>query len=220
MLILSKRKDYYDVGMKLGIDKTCVYERNTINVKGTFPSTSYLVSGDWASAVLAFCGEFYPFVYRVPVLSTIDEIIWDVEEAVQTLPMEKRRRSYWYDDISTEADIRKFFDQQYPKLESIYHEYRTPIFGFHPVSERPWRSKKEPYESLVINPNLKDIEFYKVKDPITAYQEVYMFMSGVIGAPPKPKEKVDDKIMAASKGHDGPYSFKKPPGKRGRNKWR
>lgn len=220
MLIVSKFHDYYDVGMKLGMDKTVVYERKTVAVSGKFPSISKHTAYEWKTSVVAFCGKFYPFVYRVTDYK-VDKVIWDVEEAVRSLPRSKYRY-YWDEDrIDSEVGIRKFFDRKYPELDKLFHLHRTPIFGFEPARHRRWGSQKdELYESLTVSPNLKDIQFYKVKDPISAFQDIYMFVSGVIGAPPKPTKPIDDKVMAASKGHDGEYSFKKPPGKRGKNKWR
>jgi len=221
MLIVSKFHDYYDVGMKLGVDKATVYERKTISIEGKFPCPASL-SNDvyWKSSVLAFCGKFYPFVYRT-TNGKIDKYIWDVEEAVNTLPKSKHKYVWDKDRIDIEVGIRHFFDRKYPELEKLFHFHRTPIFGFGPASTRSYTWRRQSlYESLVLNPNLKEIEFYKVKDPITAYQEVHMYLSGVLGAPPKPTRPIDDKVMAASKGHDSPYSFKKPPGKRGKNKWR
>jgi len=222
MLVVSKFHDYYDVGMKLGIDKTVVYERNTTFLKGKkFPNTPNLSTSEWRCFVLAFCGKFYPFVCRFARFE-IKDIVWDVEEAVNVLPKTNRTKYYSWDEykLDTEKGIREFFDKKYPHLEKFYHEHRTPVFGFIPERAYHWRSKNDEYSTLVLNPNLKDLEFYKVKDPITAFQDIAMYMGGVIGAPPPPKEKIDDKVMAASKGHDGPYSFKKPPGKRGKNKWR
>jgi len=218
MLIISKFHDYYDVGMKNGVDKTVVYDRNTIAVQDKFLSVNKSNSIEWATSVIAFCGRFYPLVYHVTD-KKIDRIIWDVEEAVRDLPRSKWKYSWDKDRVDTEPGIRKFFDRKYPELEHLFHKYRTPIFGFAPARSYAWR-KPELYETLVINPNLKDIEFYKVLDPITAFQDIYMFMSGVIGAPPKLTRSIDDKVMAASKGHDSPYSFRKPPGKRGKTRWR
>lgn len=223
MLIVSKFHDYYDVGMKMGVDKTCVYQRETsVPKKGFLALYKYGSVDRWNGAVLAFCGKFYPFVYH-ETHGTIDRYVWTLEEALTIeFPKSRYRHGSWNEyELSSPQGMSKFFGQTYENLSSIFHEYRTPVFGFDPVLGRRYSwTKDEKYRALKINPRLEEIEFYKVKDPITAYQDIYMFMSGVIGAPPKPPEPVDDKIKAAAKGHDGPYSFKKPPGKRGKNKWR
>lgn len=221
MLIVSKFHDYYDVGMKVAMDKTVVYERKTVAIHGKFLSITKYDTGEWKKSVIGLCGKFYPFVYQV-VDNKITKVIWEVEEAVAMLPRSKWRFAWDDDRIDSEAGIRRFFERKYPELDKLFHEHRTPLFGFEPVSTRrySWRTDNELYRTLVLSPSLKDIQFYKLKDPITTFQEIYMFISGVLGAPPKPKEKISDKVMAASKGHDGEYSFKKPPGKRGKNKWR
>jgi len=221
MLIVSKFHDYYDTGMKHGVDKTVVYERKTVLVKGdNFPPVSKYMTGEWGSSVLAFCGKFYPFVYHVSgdPDRKIDKVIWNLEDALAALNAEKK---HWDDhSLRGENGIKKFFDRKYPDFEKYFHEYRTPIFGFDPQGKVYAWMKPEPYRSLVISPRLKEIQFYKVKDPVSAFQEIYMYISGVLGAPPKPKEKMSDKVLAAAKGHDGPYSFRKPPGKRGKKQWR
>jgi hypothetical protein len=220
MLIISRFHDYYDPGMKLGVDKTVIYHRNTEEIKGIFPQLGRHVDPTWCKAVLGFCGKFYPFVFRERQ-GTTDRVIWDVEEAVQSI---RPSKSYWDWDtytLDSEKGIRNFFVRKYPELEELFHKHRTPIFGFEPNSGRSysWR-KEELTRTLVLNPCLKNIGFYRVKDTITAFQEIAMFISGVIGTPPKTTRPIDDKVIAASKGHDGEFSFRKPPGKRGKKQWR
>jgi hypothetical protein len=60
-----------------------------------------------------------------------------------------------------------------------------------------------------LNPLLKSIGFQTQKDPFTVFQCIQSYISGVIGIPEKPMVKVSDKDLAAKRGHDGPYSFKK-----------
>jgi len=221
MLIVSKFHDYYDVGMKTGVDKTCVYERETQTIERGFLATTKYATG-WHGSVLAFCGEFYPFLFYVDHYE-ITRYIWTLEEALElNFPKERWRYGYWNEySLSTPQGVKKFFEQKYEHLKELFHQYRTPIFGFEPVLGRRYSwMKDEKYRSLELNPCLKNIQFYKVKNPIVAFQEIAMFMSGVIGAPPKQLIEVSDEVKAASRGHDGPYSFRKPPGKRGKNKWR
>lgn len=219
MLIVSRFHDYYDVGMKSGIDKTCVYQRDTTIIKDGFAKPCrYRQPGAWHYGVLGFCGKFYPFVYRYDIGSSTPYIVWNSEEALTTIMPPRSKHWYWRDyDLESEEGIKKFFDSDFKSFEELFHTHKTPIFGFEPP--RRW-SRQGPYESLTLNPSLKDLKFFKVKDPITAFQEISMFISGVIGMPEKSMVEVSDEIKAASKGHDGPYSFRKPPGKRGKNKWR
>ena len=219
MLIVSKFHDYYDVGMKLGVDKSVVYDRRTVFVEGSFfPSKRPSTSDGWDTGVLAFCGNFYPFVYYTRD-SYVCNIIWDVEKAVVTLPTKKHRYYWGGDELNDELGIRRFFDRKYPNLEKIYHEQKVPVFAFNPTHVRryTWRPEKE-YYTLVLNPNLKDIEFYKEKHPVIAFQEIQMYLSGVLGSRSPEPLPVSDKLKAQAHGHDGKYSFKTAPGEPKRRK--
>lgn len=61
------------------------------------------------------------------------------------------------------------------------------------------------------NGRLKDLEFYRLVDPYTAFQEIAMFLGGM-ASPEKPIPKIDDKTMAQAKGFNK-WSFRKEPKK-------
>ena len=67
---------------------------------------------------------------------------------------------------------------------------------------------------------MKNYRFVQIKDPPTAFQDIFMYIAGVIGITEPVTVKISDKELAKKKGHDGKYSFRKPPGKRGNPKWR
>lgn len=245
MHIVSKYRDYYDTASAYGIDKTCVYLREEADFKvegnhwnsepyvlvennkiflGKLPSpdTKATTSYDYEfhKIIVGFCGELYPLI-KVTKKGRITRDIhtfcfYEYAELRQFMDEEgiqdrKYGRYSWYADrmsVDSEKGMDAFFDpKSWTKLEQLFHLFRVPCFD---VS----------WKWVGLNPCLKDKRFMTVKDSATAFQDIYMYLSGVLGAPPPPKEKIDDKIMAASKGHDGEYSFKKPPGKRGKNRWR
>jgi hypothetical protein len=88
-------------------------------------------------------------------------------------------------------------------------ERKIPVFAFSLTSSR-WNNHEG---SLVINPNLSAFEFWKVKDPFSAFQEIQQYISGVIGTGGNEPVVTSDtyKIMAA--GFDLKTSFRKDPGK-------
>lgn len=248
MHIVSKFHDYYDTASIYGVDKTCVYVRNEekLEILGlNYPQNPYLLLKDgkrfmlgkvasyetkryhhadyeFKKAVVGFCGEIYPFIkvvktYAGPFAPPAQTFcIYDQPSfrqflAEEGIEAEKYKYGRWYTDrfdIDSEQGLDNFFDlNRWKKLEGLFAAFHVPCFVL--------REK-----TLKLNPNLKNLGFMKVKDPQTAFQDVYMYLSGVLGAPLPPKEKMSDKVLAAAKGHDGEYSFKKPPGKRGKNKWR
>lgn len=60
---------------------------------------------------------------------------------------------------------------------------------------------------------LKDYEFYKIFDTQSAFQEIHMYLSGVLGFSNPHVPVPDDVTMRDIKGFDK-FSFKKPPSKR------
>lgn len=63
--------------------------------------------------------------------------------------------------------------------------------------------------------DLKSIEFAKVKDPFTAFQEIAMWISGVLPMePPNMVKIVDEDIRIAKRGFDPKTSFRKEPTKK------
>jgi hypothetical protein len=65
---------------------------------------------------------------------------------------------------------------------------------------------------LVVNPALKDFQFYKVYGPVEAYQELDMFWGGVLAPESSPMIEVPDKYKIAGHGFDQ-HSFRKAPTK-------
>lgn len=248
MLIVSKFHDYYDTASVHGVDKTCVYKRDKsfVEVKRVHwgdPEFIKLPDGDRFNIpesfgsdtlgifdahrmILGFCGEFFPVVIlerhnwstakpeRYAFYSY--QRLSDFLESRGMKPKTGTTSRYNRYRLDTFSGISNFFDTNaLKKYNGLFHAYKTPIFLFSSHNpDGPIRSGR----LLVLNPNLKSIGFMKVKDPQTAFQDVFQFMSGVIGNTANPMVSVSDKDKAAKYGHDDKYSFKKPPGKKVR--WR
>jgi hypothetical protein len=63
------------------------------------------------------------------------------------------------------------------------------------------------------NECLKELEFFRLIETYTAYQELQMFF-GAMAQPNKPIPRVSDKDMASIKGFDQ-WCFRKPPATHG-----
>lgn len=250
MRILSKTKDYYDSAATFGIDKSCIYKREQTNTvfKSTssrpvnWPhSEEYKPKKQNGSTynakkfVIGFCGQLYPVVkitkttqlYPTTTVN-VDSYFYSASEVAEFLEEEeigsgknsKWKSYYWRASkdypISNPDAMKLFFDPETHKdLNKIFVEKHAPVFIY-------GRYIGETSEiQLVTNPLLLPYKFAKIKDAHTAFQDIFMYLSGVLGQTPMQEEKMSDKVLADSKGHSGKYSFRKPPGgKRGKPKWR
>lgn len=66
---------------------------------------------------------------------------------------------------------------------------------------------------LSINDNLSDVQFYRVFDAYTAYQELEMWLGGVLAYPPNFMVEISDKSKIQKGGFDPVYGFRKRPAK-------
>jgi hypothetical protein len=208
MLIISNFHDFYDSIKCFGIDKTVVYARKEEKVdflKGPpMYMSGYLDKKDFmAVRLIGFCGKLYP------ILQTTNAIIYDKEEAL------KKVKDSWY-----RKDVDKCFteDTKNKELLKIFAEKNTPVFIYGDCLDGEYKAGHQ--QELIINPKLNNVGFQSVKDPVTAFQDIYGYISGVLGTSAPKTVKITDKEMAKKRGHDDKYSFRKPPGKKGNPKWR
>ena len=167
---------------------------------------------------VGFCGKIYP---AVEVQKSIDGIIksncyYSAEEYFkflqdESIDLEKiKQERYFGSDYSfrTKDSIKIFFKSQsiFQKyLEPKFQEHKCPVF----IYGTDLMSGYERKPILILNPSLIAVKFAKVKDPATAFQDLYMFISGVLGVETKPMIEISDRDKQKKYGHDSFYSFKK-----------
>jgi len=237
MRIISEFHDYYDCIQGAGQDQSLIYLRKSEDVEiAEYPFPLHKRRGGWAKLpaerlVVGFCGKLYPLV-RIPqyqtadckpvfcynpdeVLAWVNATMHKKEVAAYTKPLPKRRtwrKECW--PASTRVSIEKFFEEieaVRDKHEELFEKFGAPIFLADSSRARVWR--KSVYE-IEINPRLEVIEFYRVLDRYTAFQELAMYL-GAQAQPEKPIPDVPDKVMVGAKGFNK-FSFRKDPTKRKR----
>ena len=236
MYIISKKKDYYDgVVGTIGIDKTIIYERELVELTDNqklpkpfkynrFDENKSLINlcnvhiddkkttkyNDVSGFIVGFCGKLYlgwKFKYKVmewdaiigshkPIIKT--DIIYGYENAKKYLKFD-----YWRSNLDNDFEYFK----NYESIE-LFRGFNSPIFIFDYNSITPKIQK-----SLIINPILKDYEFYKVIDAFTAFTELQMFISGVLGTGEKEMIEIEDKYKIKKHGFNK-WSFRKEPQKK------
>ena len=238
LIISHNKKDYYDgVVGTMGVDKTIVYNREMIEIdnrnvpsafKGKdsfwglkyretpFHELSYVdikkeckhVCDEHAHFIIGFCGKLYIGWKLYREIDTIThaistEITYDTEY-MQTILEEKN----WHTNLN---DSIKYI-LSYNALP-IFRELKVPVFVYDGDFDRTTFDKKRyGYNNFkpkfFINPLLKKYEFYKVFDTFQTFQEISMFMGGVLGAGEKEITVVADKYKITQHGFDK-FSFRK-----------
>ena len=238
MLIISKKKDYYDgVVGTMGVDKTIVYNRDTVELdnriipkafKGKdsfwglkyretpFHELSYIsikkdcrhICDEHAHFIIGFCGKLYIGwkLYREidTLTNAISTEITYNTEYMQTILEEKS----WHSNLNDSIKYILSYDAL-----PMFRELKVPVFVYDgDFGRTSFDRKRSIYNSMkpkfFINPLLKDYEFYKVFDTFQAFQEVSMFMGGVLGANEKEITVVADKYKITQYGFDK-FSFRK-----------
>jgi len=236
MLIISKKnKDYYDgVVGTMGIDKTLVYNREMVanedpssfpkpfasnkgyirkaeNPFRSFTNNGYsLKKGskyeDNSPFIVGFCGELYigwKFYREVKdyfntELKTF--ITYDLEFIKDQL-----NHKSWNSDLLNDIE----YITKYNPIE-IFRKIKSPIFIYDSDYDkqfiRPYNHRRN--EVFITNPTLKNYEFYSVRDSFSAFQEIQMFIGGVLGRGEKEIKEVEDKYKIPQHGFDK-FSFRR-----------
>ncbi len=235
MYIISKKKDYYDgVAGSTGIDKTIVYEREIIEIDekdypdmfrrynpytNKKPSPFYKLTNvniirelriagvyeHTAPFILGFCGKIY-VGWKLYSKGKDGELITTITYDNENMKKLVEQHS-WYGG-NFEDNLK--YVQSYDPIE-FFREFNAPVFVYdsdykRTCVERNWSN----HPKFLINPLLKEYQFYKVFDAFQAFQEVSMFIGGVLGNKEKDIVVVEDKYKIAQHGFDK-WSFRKEP---------
>lgn len=214
MLLIRKFYDYYDTCVGYGVDKNIVYNRETkyinIDLHKNFPNlknimkTNFLFEFKWKYYnLLSFCGEIYPFIcFNKYSFDIIKHTFYDIEHL-------NKIDSNDYFNYGTKKEyinsIANTFDEIKNSIDTInlHHKTKSPILliGGESLQDET---------NVIVNPCLKTYNFQKIKDPYTAFQDISMFISGVLGNNEINVVNISDKDLRDSKGFDN-MSFKKLP---------
>jgi len=224
----------------MGQDQTLVYVRRKEEIEDTFPFQSIGVAKyrrwwnrkvdlhlDVANWVVGFCGKIYPIIemhkdkfgsWNKPVQAfcyTKEE----VDQFVQENYKENIVRAYhgnghhreidrlwprWVREDKYAEHFQWFADRQ-DAFADMFVEKGQPIF----IAKMTRFGEK----SLIWNGCLKEVEFFRIFDTYTAFQELAMYVGG-LATPQKPIPDVPDKTMVGAKGFDEKWSFRKEPSKK------
>jgi len=227
MRIISNYKDYYD-SLQDYSDST-VWERNYQFIQEKDPALikvwnkldlfnyrkSKRENNEYIHTIpiiLGYCGNYYKF--------WINEINSDYSLILESnvfYPSDKN--SYSLIDVTSENSKASYFisssfftvDISYLLHENLFIKYNSPILIICPYIT----NKSRDYFSIVVNPSLKKLGYHKKKDIQQVYQELDMYISGVL-TNKEDRPQLDEKHRKGARFDK--YSFRRlPENERGHN---
>jgi len=228
MKIISKAYDYYDTVAYTDSPIFVRHEKDYVDysppreIKDILDKAPYIYPHIMGSQeiLIGFCGRVYPLVelsYSSDGLSVDHTFFCYSQKDIlkffsvtklktfsETYPMKTGRNQAYF----TKKNMDILFGFHGKKIpDDIFFELKSPIF----IVTRNERHIKK--FKLTVNGSLKQYGFQKVFDPFQAYQEIEMYLGGVLGQTEINTVGISDKDLKHQKGFDK-WSFKKMPTKR------
>lgn len=225
MKIFSKFKDYYDSVQSFGQDDTIHFVRNEEQLeiskdlvkkvigRDTQLSLKYETIDDERRSIgltkfmILFCGKIYKG-YRVSEYSTyqgryifhryLDGIFYNYDDTIEFYNKYEEDLSK-YNRRWFEGEINDWFKHTENNLEDFSIDNKIVLAYLDPQFQ-------------IKNCSLQDLEFYKIVDSFSAYQELDMYISGVLSKDANMMIEIADKDKIPQHGFDN-FSFKKLPTK-------
>lgn len=242
MKIISDFHDYYD-GAFAWRDETLLYVRNkteSCDASAIVDVAPLMVildkmpeAGNLKKFVISFCGKLYPG-YK----SNVEWSFYDTEQYVKLLDKAQKvsvgkDRKFWdtidrldFDGIKKTLDSKQRYHRYCRTVlsHSSWKTFRDNVGSLTSSSESHQVLRSPVYmviegnsvmrnDQLIVNPILKDFGFASMVDPYTAFQELSMYVGGVLTSQMNPDIDRSDDLIRHQKGFDK-WSFRKP-GKKG-----
>lgn len=183
--------------------------------------------------MVGFCGKLYPFlllsinqrncveahkrVYEYAYSSQdVADFIkkHDIDTAVEKFSLPKWNKQYKKSNFLSGEYIDDFFITYngFKGYEHVFVENNTPVFAYRLGRVTKGETK------MFINPKLGDYKFFRKFDAASAFQEISMFIGGVLGVSAPETISVSDKSMAVKKGFDKQSFRAVSPGKKAKRR--
>ena len=239
MRILSKFKDYYDSALAFGEDNSVVYRRleSTVplrkldidwlkELKKKEPNVSLHTESNTLrrihgfediseSFIIGFCERLYPCIH-LKISDSKEVYAYSYDEVIDFLKkykLHKTLKDFERDDgwfWNSKKNLIDFFALKSDDFQKFFLESKTPVFK---IDFQGGKRQNEP--RVILNPQLSESSFVRVVDPFTAYQELSMYIGGILGIDAPEIAEISDKSQIEKKGFNE-CSFRKMPDTRKR----
>jgi hypothetical protein len=212
MRIISKFHDYYDSAMGYGVDMTQVLVRKNEIISNTsgivLRSDIDFFRNSLKMIIVGFCGKYY-IIFSMKEASVFhDTLYFSSKEEVLNFVDNFDGKDYRFHNEIKEKTKKKILSvyqrYQIPDSDDNFFKLQCPVFlAYYDNYERKIKIEKWPV--------LKDINFQKIKDPFTCFQEINQYAFGVLGCNEKDVAQVGEKDRYEQRGFDQKYGFRKRP---------
>ncbi len=167
---------------------------------------------DYNYFIVGFCGKLY--------------IGWKLYSIIESERKVMTTITYEFDQIKTLLTSQSYYGNLEDNVKMIlnydilplFRELNAPVFVYDYYHfDKSYQDVQKGYiyhnknDRFCINPVLKDYDFGKVFDAFQVFQEIQMFLSGVLGSREKDIVVIEDKYKIEQHGFDKKWSFRKPP---------
>lgn len=184
--------------------------------------------------LILFCGRIYPAIRLYRAIPSEKKTYW-AQSGYRELGV-----SYDYPDIeksvreyADERTIKRFFSKErhrhqrsfckssvwraltmsgrhFEDFHDVHHSFECPVIMWK-------RSPRDKEETVILNPNLGRLHFFKVVDPFTTFQEISSYIGGVLGGHSPKTVEISDQDRLEMHGFNE-RSFRKDPGQKKRKR--
>lgn len=221
MRIHSDFRDYYDIGLSVGVDTSLHYNRKPqwfypSELKTPIPpdtirhvrlSRNLPDAPDVERIVVGFCGVFYPAIRIIRSEKDADTLYSPDELGKHfkfKIPSWGRPSEHWEKNFrKTQRERAKWLSNR-PRVDALFIEMNTPMF----VAQIDRDGEPTNSIEIVTNESLKPFQFFKVFDPYSAFQEVAMYLGNQLVKRDAP-DTIADEYRIAMHGYDK-HSFRHP----------
>lgn len=201
----------------------------------TMANIRHLRSESYSPVIVGFCGKLYVGLKAPKITesgeyeysgsgmsrSVVQRIYWSPgefpDEALNkkvdhfSLSLFLRRQHNTVETIADWFEMNK--KELVRECSAAFAGANQVVFFYDPYANEPYA--KQVKNDIVINPCLQDYGFQRVKDPFSAFQEISMFIGGVLSGPERDTITLCDQDRIVAHGFDD-KSFRKPATKKAR----
>ena len=151
------------------------------------------------------------------------------QSVIDDYPYDGHYLNYWGNGKTLGLDSEYSYESRYDRdVEDVFHYFQVPLFM---LPEMPYDmsslseiwgynhfNRGKNVVNILLNPCLRKLEFFRVKDPYTCYQDIYQYINGVLGNTENIETEMSDLDKVQQHGFDEKYGFRKRPGDKKRRK--